>query len=811
MVGKANLEPESLECLDYKIMGAAKFYVIALISGGKDSLFSILHCQANGYEVIALANLFPPSSPSEGNHNGGAGAADSSLRNDDIDSYMYQTVGHTVIPLFEEALGIPLYRQEILGSAINKCKSYGPSASIDGAAGDETESLVPLLQRVQQAHPEANAVSTGAILSDYQRTRVESVAIRLGLIPLSYLWQFPYLPPRTHRSLLDDMAAVGQDVRIIKVASGGLDESFLWENLLTERVKGRLATAMAWFGGLEDGALLGEGGQYETLVIDGPPPLWKKRIIIDEDDKEVIGQSGGSALLRFNRVILSQKPCDSLAATRQIQPRIPALLDQEFADLRQHLADIQYSGDEESLRPGETPSNITDATRLMADQEISNAWQFSSGATACYISNIVASEGGKNADIQMRAIAAELPARLRSHARELDDIVLVTILLRFMTDFDGVNQVYGSLFTKPNPPARVTVGCGQSLPDGIDIMLAMVLDCEASKLPRKGLHVQSRSYWAPANIGPYSQAISVPTGRGDDSRPGCSVYVAGQIPLVPASMELVSDETITKLELFRLQTVLSLQHLWRIGKSMDVQWWAGVIAFFAGDDHLRQKTNIILEAWQHIHLAPSQDLKDDSDQDEIVDVDLRHGTHILAPLDRQGSRYPLPDPSMLKGLGNTPLVPPIFAVQVDQLPRGALIEWAPTFGISNNQTTIGQRSDATDSINISYTSASRKRTIYRGIDDSYPSEGLEDRLHHMIDKSLPRDCHGFPTTDHTVKSHSTVYTSRPWRAFKNKHTQIVPCKSIWGHIVSKGWGRLAAAIVWREDMLWPGLSHETFR
>ncbi|KAI9704112.1 MAG: hypothetical protein M1836_006973 [Candelina mexicana] len=786
-------------------MGATKLYVIALISGGKDSLFSILHCQANGYEVIALANLFPPPSPSNGKHNGGARAADSSLRNDDIDSYMYQTVGHTVIPLYEEALGIPLYRQEILGSAINKCKSYGPSASIDGATGDETESLVPLLQRVQQAHPEANAVSTGAILSDYQRTRFESVAIRLGLIPLSYLWQFPYLPPRTQRSLLDDMAAVGQDVRIIKVASGGLDESFLWENLVTDRVKERLATTMAWFGGLEDGALLGEGGEYETLAIDGPPPLWKKRITIDEDGKEVIGQSGGSTLLRFKRVVLSQKPRDSHAATRQIQPRIPALLDQEFADLLQHLADIQYSGDEESLRHGETPSNIADAIRPVADQEISNAWQFSSGVTACYISNIVASEVGKNAETQMRAIAAELPARLRSHAREVDDIVLVTILLRFMTDFAGVNQVYGSLFTKPNPPARVTVGCGESLPDGIDIMLAMVVDCEASKIPRKGLHVQSRSYWAPANIGPYSQAISVPTGQGGDSRPSCSVYVAGQIPLVPASMKLVSDETLTKLESFRLQTVLSLQHLWRIGKAMDVQWWAGVIAFFAGDDHLRQKANIILEAWQHIHLAPSQDLKDDSDQ-EIVDVDLRHGTHILPPLDRQESRYPLPDPSILKALGNTPLVPPIFAIQVDQLPRGALIEWAPTFGISNNQTSIGQRSDTTDSINICNTSASRKRTIYRGIDDRCPSEGLEDRLHHMIDKSCPRDWEGFPTTDYTVKSHSTVYTARPWGAFKDEHTQIVPCKSIWGHIAGTGWGRLAAAIVWREEMIWPGLS-----
>ena len=34
--------------------------VVCLISGGKDSLFSILHCKKNGHNVVALANLHPP-------------------------------------------------------------------------------------------------------------------------------------------------------------------------------------------------------------------------------------------------------------------------------------------------------------------------------------------------------------------------------------------------------------------------------------------------------------------------------------------------------------------------------------------------------------------------------------------------------------------------------------------------------------------------------------------------------------------------------------------------------------------------------
>ena len=158
--------------------------VVCLISGGKDSLFSILHCQAHGHKPVALANLYPPEK----------------IHVEDIDSYMYQTVGHAIIPLYEKALGLPLYQQEILGSAVNQEKCYGPSSAMPPGEEDETEALVPLLSIVKERHPEVNAVSTGAILSDYQRTRVESVAVRLDLTPLSYLWQWPHLPPHSQSS-----------------------------------------------------------------------------------------------------------------------------------------------------------------------------------------------------------------------------------------------------------------------------------------------------------------------------------------------------------------------------------------------------------------------------------------------------------------------------------------------------------------------------------------------------------------------------------------------------------------------------------
>src|SRR5271170_4460177 len=244
--------------------------VIALISGGKDSLYSLLHCIQNGHRVVALANLHPPR---------GKNAVEAEAESEsDLNSHMYQTVGHTIIPLYASALRLPLYRHPITGSATQTDAHYDPA----GATDDETEDLIPLLQTVLQHHPDANAVSSGAILSTYQRTRVESVALRLGLVPLAFLWRYPVLPPGPERGesltcLLDDMAAAGCGARVVKVASGGLGEGMLWVDLTGEGARGRLVQGLAPF---EDGemglraAVRGEGGEYETLARVGPGKVW---------------------------------------------------------------------------------------------------------------------------------------------------------------------------------------------------------------------------------------------------------------------------------------------------------------------------------------------------------------------------------------------------------------------------------------------------------------------------------------------------------------------------------------------------------
>ena len=99
--------------------------VVALISGGKDSCFNMMHCVANGHQITALANLHP--APASG---------------DEMDSWMYQTVGHDIVQLYEEAMSLPLYREFITGSNIETGLHYNKSS------GDETEDLHRLLSRV---------------------------------------------------------------------------------------------------------------------------------------------------------------------------------------------------------------------------------------------------------------------------------------------------------------------------------------------------------------------------------------------------------------------------------------------------------------------------------------------------------------------------------------------------------------------------------------------------------------------------------------------------------------------------------------
>ena len=627
---------------------------MCLISGGKDSLFSALHCLANGHEIVALANLHPPYDQTQ-------------LSEDDLDSYMYQTIGHRIIPLFEQALGLPLYRHSITGSAVNQAKNYEPAA-VDA---DETEALIPLLRKVLADHPEVNAVSTGAILSDYQRTRVESVALRLGLTPLSYLWQYPFLEPFSQTSLLEEMAAVGQDSRIVKVASGGLDDSFLWHDVAKTKTINRLIKASQRFGTTGDGAVLGEGGEYETLAIAGPAPLWKGRIVVEEDQRRtVMGEAGSSSLHVFRARVeqLQPPPCPSV--------RTPALLEPRFEDMLARLRapkDVKRGSHARVDAFSATHTAIPhDAIRMQA--------------TDHQLLPSIAGDGNDVAE-QMHSIMDSASSHLRSSGNTLNDVVYASIVLRDMADFPAINKIYGAYFTRPNPPARATIACAGVLPTEKRVMVSFTFTRSADDSHKKALHVQSRSYWAPANIGPYSQAILLPVSSDDNASEESLIYVAGQIALVPSSMEIFPRTEAKSDDAILAQIVLSLQHASRVGRAMGVTAWATALAFVVADSSAiaRCYADVARRTWEAFHESESPQVGDTatvSDDDDSFDVwDLKYGSaRTSESLVASASR---------KASNSSPIqsAPLLHVVRADALPRNASIEWV-MFGISGSANNV---------------------------------------------------------------------------------------------------------------------------
>ncbi|EXJ79284.1 hypothetical protein A1O3_08786 [Capronia epimyces CBS 606.96] len=756
--------------------------VIALISGGKDSLYSLLHCLENGHKIVALANLYPRararSASASASHSHSHSPAHSQAKkeekqekeneqkekkdvllhegldgitkdedqdhgeDEDLNSFMYQTVGYSMIPLYAECLGLPLYRRQITGSAVQTGRYYDTS-SLSTATGietntetesesktetetetekslDETEDLLPLLQEILHKHPAANALCSGAILSTYQRTRVESVAVRLGLTPLAYLWQYPALPPPVGRDdsltgLLDDMAAAGCDARIIKIASGGIKESLLWSNVADadSRTRSRLVTGFRPFFPDREfwlrGAVLGEGGEYETLAINGPRRLWKKRIAMSEEtsssSSSTIVGDGGVSYVRLGRAMTVQNQPES---TEQDEGsiRVPRAWDPQFEGVATKVQSmLSVSGPSASDRGDglEHGSKPFPPAAMQLSQNLTSTCLTISNITAqpSTVVGVSVTDVSSTPTVQMQQICAKLNSLIDaipapSHGLGLpwkptsSDIVFAALLLKDISHFGAINAVYSTLFRsgEPNPPARVTLAC--DLPAGIEVSLSVILDLRP-RGSRRGLHVQSRSYWAPANIGPYSQAICVPLKAPQDSPVNVNVHdaelvevvhVAGQIPLIPQSMQVLSGS-------FLEQAVLSLQHLWRVGQERGVDLWPWGVAFLQHDEDIPTRADQASKVWQQVNQIGTRPAKDTSTTDSSEDED---GLDAWDRAYNRGSTYEatvgehlhvLPKPSAFKETSSgSRFVPPFIAAEVVSLPRAATVEWW-SLGLAN--------------------------------------------------------------------------------------------------------------------------------
>jgi len=227
--------------------------IAALFSGGKDSTFALHRAIGQGREVACLITL-KSANPA---------------------SYMFHVPNVDMVKLQAKALGIPLIFKKT-----------------PGIKEEELKDLKAALTAAKRQYKIEGVVS-GAIASEYQRYRVEAVCADLGLKSIAPLW---HLDPERY---LIELIKEGFEAIIVSVAAGGFDASWLGRKLDLQTLED-LKRVRDKFG-VHIG---GEGGEYETLVIDGP--IFTKRIEIVDAEK-IWKEDSGVFIVKKAKLVKKKK------------------------------------------------------------------------------------------------------------------------------------------------------------------------------------------------------------------------------------------------------------------------------------------------------------------------------------------------------------------------------------------------------------------------------------------------------------------------------------------------------------------------
>ena len=201
---------------------------VSLYSGGKDSAGAFYRARQAGLSVDRLVTVHAPE-----------------------ESYMYHVPATRLVALAAESIGVPLTTVDAPQVADHD----------SGEQGDrEIEPLERALERIDDEERHGLAgVTVGAIESEFQASRVESMCQRLGIDMYAPLWQEDPI------ALGEWFVESGFEIRIVQVAAAGLDRSWLGRTLDKSALE-ELRTLNDEYGV----HVLGEGGEFETLVTDGP-------------------------------------------------------------------------------------------------------------------------------------------------------------------------------------------------------------------------------------------------------------------------------------------------------------------------------------------------------------------------------------------------------------------------------------------------------------------------------------------------------------------------------------------------------------
>ncbi len=215
----------------------------ALFSGGKDSVLALWEAQKD-IDVKHIITVFPE-------------------RND---SYMFHKPNLDLVPTLADSLDLELI------------KIY-----TEGEKEKELDDLKNGLQRC-----DVDGIITGAVASSYQYDRLKRISSELDLDLLAPLWGMD------QTVLLKTLIEYNFKAMIVSVAALGLDEGWLGREIDRSCI-----SELKHLNELYGINVAGEGGEYESFVLDGPNYRWGFQVV--EAEKRWDGHRGDYGIKKIRK------------------------------------------------------------------------------------------------------------------------------------------------------------------------------------------------------------------------------------------------------------------------------------------------------------------------------------------------------------------------------------------------------------------------------------------------------------------------------------------------------------------------------
>lgn len=190
-----------------------------LYSGGKDSNLATWIANEEGYDISCLITL----------------------QSKNKDSFMFHTPSIKQTKAQAEAIGLPLIAEETEGEKEKELKDLGKA-----------------IRKAVELY-DVEGIVTGAVESVYQASRIQEICDKLGIECFNPLWQ------KSQIEILEDLLKNKFEVIITGVAAYPLDESWLGKKIDKEFIK-----EVKKLNEKYEINPAGEGGEFETFVLNGP-------------------------------------------------------------------------------------------------------------------------------------------------------------------------------------------------------------------------------------------------------------------------------------------------------------------------------------------------------------------------------------------------------------------------------------------------------------------------------------------------------------------------------------------------------------